>query len=178
MDILIRKHFYDKSLWHWTPSAENWLRLIQKPFVCSNKEEAPLGIYGTLVDKPAINPLTLQPQYIGANIASLYFLQLDYDSSLSIDEWVADNKNLSYIVVRIPDLNVHDSVSISGTTSGGIPIHLQAGARRPVRSLMQPLSRSIVTAERRTINAGTMDNSVRRPSCAPRRSREYTSCFL
>lgn len=98
MDILIRKHFYDKSLWHWCPSSENWLRLIKKPFVCVNKEEAPLGIYGTLVDNPAINPLTLQPQYIGANIASLYFLQLDYDSSISIDEWVADNKNLSYVL--------------------------------------------------------------------------------
>ena len=69
-------------------------------------------------------------------------------------------------------------ISINGTTSGGIPIHLQAGARRPVRSSMQPLSRSIVTAERSTISAGTMDNSVRSPSCAPRRSREYTSCFL
>ena len=66
--------------------------------MCANKEEAPLGIYGTLVENPAIKPLTLQPQYIGANIASLYFLQLDYDSSISIDEWVADNKNLSYVL--------------------------------------------------------------------------------
>ncbi len=35
---------------------------------------------------------------------------------LSLTTAVADNKNLNYIVVSIPDLNVHDSVSISGTT--------------------------------------------------------------
>lgn len=96
MDILIRKHFYDKSLWHWTPSAENWLRLLKKPFVCANKEEAPLSIYGTLVPNPVLNPITLKAQYIGANIGSLYFLQLDYDSSCSIDEWMTDHKGLSY----------------------------------------------------------------------------------
>lgn len=96
MDILIRKHFYDKSLWHWTPSAESWLRLLRKPFVCANKEEAPLSIYGTLVPNPVLNQYTLKAQYIGANIGSLYFLQLDYDSSCSIDEWMADHKGLSY----------------------------------------------------------------------------------
>jgi len=96
MDILIRKHFYDKSLWHWTPSAESWLRLLRKPFVCANKEEAPLSIYGTLVPNPVRNPVTMKAQYIGANIGSLYFLQLDYDSSCSIDEWIADHKGLSY----------------------------------------------------------------------------------
>ena len=96
MDILIRKHFYDKSLWHWTPSAEKWLKLIKKPFIQADKEEAPLAIYGTLVPNPVINPLTCQAQYIGANIGSLYFLQLDYDSTLSIDEWIADHKGLSY----------------------------------------------------------------------------------
>ena len=35
---------------------------------------------------------------------------------LSLTTAVADNKNLNYIVVSIPDLNVHDSLSISGTS--------------------------------------------------------------
>ena len=96
MDILIRKHFYDKSLWHWYPSKENWLNLLHNPFVVPNKEDAPLGLFGTLVDNPVLNPMTLQPQYIAANIASIYYLQLDYDSSCSIDEWIADHKGLSY----------------------------------------------------------------------------------
>mgnify|MGYP001674775368 FL=1 len=36
--------------------------------------------------------------------------------NLSLTTAVADNKNLSYLVVSIPDLNVYDSLSISGTS--------------------------------------------------------------
>jgi len=96
MDILIRKNFYDKSLWHWLPTPETWMSIIRNPRVVVEKEKAPLGIYGTLVPQPKINMETMQPAYIGDNIATLYYLQLDYDSSISIDEWMADHKALSY----------------------------------------------------------------------------------
>lgn len=98
MDILIRKHFYDKCLWTWHVSPEKWLELLRNPLVEPEKEKAPLGIYGTLVQSPTTLLGTGVPQYLGSNIASLYYLQLDYDSTLSIDEWMADHKALSYVL--------------------------------------------------------------------------------
>jgi hypothetical protein len=96
MDILLRKNFYDKSLWHWCPTPGQWLALMYNPRIVTEKDKAPLVIYGNLVAFPKLTRGTMQPAYIADNIASLYFLQLDYDSSISIDEWMADHKALSY----------------------------------------------------------------------------------
>lgn len=52
---------------------------------------------------------------------------------LNLTTAVADNKNLNYIVVSIPDLNVHDSVSISGTTYIYNKVYEMPQKRQPTR---------------------------------------------
>ena len=62
------------------------------------KDFSPLAIFGTMVDNPEMDSLTDTglPRRIGSNIKSLYALQLDYDSGLSVDEFIATHGDLKY----------------------------------------------------------------------------------
>lgn len=62
------------------------------------KDFSPLAIFGTMVEKPVMDSETETglPRRIGANVKSLYALTLDYDSGLSIDEFIATHKDLRF----------------------------------------------------------------------------------
>lgn len=62
------------------------------------KDFAPLAIFGTIVDNPEMDyeTETALPRRIGANIRSLYALQLDYDNGMSIERFIAEHQDLQY----------------------------------------------------------------------------------
>ena len=80
--------------WHiQNPSEPNW-----QEHKNDAKDHSPLAIFGTIVDEPELDSATETglPRRIGANLKSLYALQLDYDSGLSIDEFINGHKDLQY----------------------------------------------------------------------------------
>lgn len=64
-----------------------WTNLFEHPTITKDKDSMPLAIFGTLVSEPEIDPKTGHPRCIGANVESLYALQLDYDSGTTMEEF-------------------------------------------------------------------------------------------
>lgn len=99
MKMLIRKHFKDKTLHIVTMTTEQWLDIIRRPIIRADKDKGALGIYGTL--KESVKPSKYSPReaaYCADNIDSIYMLQLDYDNGVSIDEFINEHKDLSYVL--------------------------------------------------------------------------------
>lgn len=74
----------------------NWQKMFEHPPVISNKDQAPLAIYGTMVDDPEIDVESGYPRCTGANIQSIYALQLDYDSGVTIEQFRNKYLNMRY----------------------------------------------------------------------------------
>lgn len=65
----------------------DWLRMLENPPVFTDKDKAPLAIYGTMVTDPELDTDSRRPRCTGANVASIYALQLDYDSGVTIQQF-------------------------------------------------------------------------------------------
>ena len=86
MKYLIKPRFYTTSMFPATISREAWLHLLQHPAIVTDKEQAPLAIYGTMVKNVQYDEKH-NPYCIAENISSIYALQIDYDDGFTIDEF-------------------------------------------------------------------------------------------
>lgn len=98
MKMLLRKNFYDTALHEVAIERSRFLDLIRHPIVNPTKEDIPLGIYGKLVASPMPNSDNSGPHYCADNVDSIYMLQLDYDSGISIDEWCETHWQYKYVI--------------------------------------------------------------------------------
>jgi hypothetical protein len=87
MKFLLKPGQYSKFMRECSVTPEQWLERFEHPPVLVDKSRAPLAIYGTLVENPELDPESGLPRCTGANVASLYALQLDYDSGMSIERF-------------------------------------------------------------------------------------------
>lgn len=87
MQFLVRPNTYSKYMQVMQMSNDAWTRLFMNPPVFDDKKRAPLAIFGTAVDKPEIDKESRRPRCTGSNVESLFALQLDYDSSMTIDRF-------------------------------------------------------------------------------------------
>ena len=77
-------------------SNADWNHALEHPLIVPDKDHAPLAIYGTLVDSPELDTDSGRPRVIGANVASLFAIQLDFDSGKSIDEFAEEHASLQW----------------------------------------------------------------------------------
>jgi len=89
MNFLLKPYQYSKFMQPWTMTPAQWLDMFEHPPVIPDKGRAPLAIYGTLVENPELDPESGFPRCTGTNIDSLYALQLDYDSGMTIEQFSA-----------------------------------------------------------------------------------------
>jgi hypothetical protein len=87
MNFLMKTHQYSKTMQTWTMTAAQWTEMLEHPPVIPDKSRAPLAIYGTLAANPELDPETGLPRCLGANVETLYALQLDYDSGMTIERF-------------------------------------------------------------------------------------------
>ena len=64
-----------------------WQGVIEHPAVIPDKANIPLLIFGKLVANPELSEDNRSPRCTGANVESIYCLQLDYDSGVSISDF-------------------------------------------------------------------------------------------
>ena len=70
-------------------TADAWLEMLKNPPVFTDKDRAPLAIYGTMSSSPEGVEVggMMRPRCTGANVASIYALQLDYDDGITIRQF-------------------------------------------------------------------------------------------
>lgn len=87
MKFLMKPHQFSRTMQAWIMTSEQWTGMFTNPPVIADKSRAPLAIYGTLTLAPELDAESGLPRCTGANVESLYALQLDYDSGMSIDKF-------------------------------------------------------------------------------------------
>lgn len=89
MNFLLKQNQFCKHMTPCSITSEDWLRMLREPPVFPDKAKAPLAIYGTMVPNP--EPVKWRgmdrPHCTGANVDSIYALQLDYDNDFSIRQF-------------------------------------------------------------------------------------------
>lgn len=85
--MLIKPKQYSKYMLARSMSSDQWQHRLENPPVMA-KDSAPLAIWGTMTDTVELDNESNQARCIGANIESIYCLQLDYDNgNMSIDRF-------------------------------------------------------------------------------------------
>jgi hypothetical protein len=89
MIFLVKPNQYAKHLYPCEITADAWLEMLKNPPVFTNKDRAPLAIYGTMASSPeGVDVGGMQrPRCTGANVDSIYALQLDFDSGTTIRQF-------------------------------------------------------------------------------------------
>lgn len=89
MNFLLKQNQFCKHMVPCSITSEDWLRMLKEPPVFSDKAKAPLAIYGTMVQHPeSVNVRGAnRPHCTGANVESIYALQLDYDNGFTIRQF-------------------------------------------------------------------------------------------
>ena len=77
-------------------SSSGWNRLISCPWIIKNKDEAPLAIWGRMNDRVELDEIHKKPRCTGDNVSHLYALQIDMDSTLTIEQFVKDFQRYSF----------------------------------------------------------------------------------
>lgn len=96
MNFLLKPHQYSKFMQPRECTMEQLIEMVEHPQVIANKDHAPLAIYGTAVDSPEIDVESGLPRCTGANVASIWALQLDFDDGKTIDGFVAEHGDLEW----------------------------------------------------------------------------------
>lgn len=87
MEFIVKPFKGSNCCYNCSMEPSTWKNYFENPIVVPDKDKAPLAIYGSFVPDPELVPPSFRPHCIGANIASIYALQLDYDSGMTIDEF-------------------------------------------------------------------------------------------
>ena len=87
MNLLIKPNTYSTNMMLCSMENGTWLDMFNHPPVYPAKDRVPLTIYGSLVSNPEYDMESRRPRCIGANVESIYALQLDYDSGMSIKQF-------------------------------------------------------------------------------------------
>lgn len=87
MNFLLKPNQYSKFMVPYSMFAADWQHMVERPPVIADKDKAPLAIYGTLANEPEIDAESGRPRCTGTNIESIYALQLDYDSGVTIEQF-------------------------------------------------------------------------------------------
>lgn len=77
-------------------TAKEWNRLISHPYIQDQKDEAPLAIWGKMVDNPDIDIESGKPRCTGANVEEIYALPVDVDNGTTMEEFERDFSRYSY----------------------------------------------------------------------------------
>jgi hypothetical protein len=77
-------------------TASDWNRLIANPIVLSDKKNAPLAIWGSIVARPEIDQSSGYPRCIKENIDEIYALPVDVDNGTTMEEFERDFHRYSY----------------------------------------------------------------------------------
>ena len=109
MKTFLYKPFnYSKTMLLVDLNKYNWPGRLANPIEIDSKGDAPLAIFGNLVNDPELFLETGNPRCIGANVKSLYALQLDYDSGMTIEKFKADHADLRYSLYTSYSYGVKD----------------------------------------------------------------------
>ena len=76
--------------------ANEWNYLISHPYIQYKKDEAPLAIWGKLVDNPELDWESGAPRCIGANVEEIYALPVDVDNGMTMAEFEREYHKYSY----------------------------------------------------------------------------------
>lgn len=89
MIFLVKPHQYAKHMYPAEITASAWLDLLKDPPVFPDKDRAPLAIYGTMSSSPEGVDVggMMRPRCTGANVDSIFALQLDYDDGITIRQF-------------------------------------------------------------------------------------------
>lgn len=96
MLALLKPHQYSVSMRNVRVSADSWNRMIAHPMIKDSKDETPLIIWGNMTKEVEVAPEDMRPRCTGDNIQSIYALQVDYDSGLTIAQFQRDYARYSY----------------------------------------------------------------------------------
>lgn len=77
-------------------TASDWNRLIANPIVLSDKKNAPLAIWGSIVARPEIDQYSGYPRCIKENIEEIYALPVDVDNGTTMEAFERDYHRYSY----------------------------------------------------------------------------------
>lgn len=98
MKYLIKQNQYSKFMSYNFIYNDLYIYNIKNPNILINKSEIPLSIYGKPVAMPELDSDTSEARCIGLNIDSIFALQLDYDSGVSIKQFQEEFKEYKYIL--------------------------------------------------------------------------------
>lgn len=96
MKVLLKPNQYSTYMSYIDVTTTQWNSLITKPMVLSNKDEAPLLIWGHPVDSPEPDLVSRKPRCTGANIDHINALQIDIDGGYPIDDFVKEYSKYSF----------------------------------------------------------------------------------
>ena len=96
MNFLLKRNQWQRCMATVTAPPGWWDELIANPPVMPDKSGAPLAIYGRCVADPDIDPGSGYPRCTGSNVDSIFALQLDFDSGMTIDSFMEANRALRY----------------------------------------------------------------------------------
>ena len=85
MNFLLKPHQYSRVMQPCSVTPAQWLEMFEHPPVIPDKGRAPLAIYGTAVESPELDPESGLPRCTGANVDSLFAIQLDFDSGVTVE---------------------------------------------------------------------------------------------
>lgn len=68
-------------------NADVFQSLVKSPLIIPDKTSTPLWIFGRMADTVSLDRSTRLPRCTGDNIDTMYYLQLDYDSGMTMIEW-------------------------------------------------------------------------------------------
>ncbi len=89
MNFLLKPNQFCKHMVPCSIESDEWLRMLREPPVFPDKDRAPLAIYGTMAPdpEPVLVRGVARPRCTGANVESIYALQLDYDNGFSVRQF-------------------------------------------------------------------------------------------
>lgn len=95
MNVLIKPNQFSTGMMRSSIDAASWNRLIANPIIKADKTYAPLVIWGDMVRNPELDADGCA-RCTGDNVSRIRCLQVDYDSSISIDTFKRDYSRYSY----------------------------------------------------------------------------------
>lgn len=96
MIYLLKRDTFRKDMEYKNISADMFTSLVNDPLIIPCKQYTPLWIFGKMSSEVSIDQFTRNPRCAAENIDSLYCLQLDYDSGMTIMEFRERFSEYSY----------------------------------------------------------------------------------
>jgi len=94
MIALVKQYFWTDAMRYTEITAKRWLELLEHPLVREDKRNAPLAVYGDLVDTPMpSNDDPCRPRAVWDNISCYHCLQVDYDNGRTMDDFIDEYKD-------------------------------------------------------------------------------------